>query len=212
MSDNQTLFEPFSKIPRLSRECVITEKIDGTNAQVFITDTLTQENGSVPFVSGPYNGIQFWIAAGSRNRWITPDSDNYGFAAWVKRNAEELCKLGPGRHFGEWWGAGIQRKYAQTERIFSLFNVDRWYKTLHPIAEYQVAKEQCPACCNVVPVLHRGMFTTQTANEAIEWLRVGGSHAAPGFPYPEGIVIWHSAARQLFKKTLKDDEKGKSNG
>lgn len=210
---DQTLFEPFSKIPRLSRECVITEKIDGTNAQIFIVDALTQETDLVPFVSGPYNGLQFWIAAGSRNRWITPDSDNYGFAAWVKRNAAELCKLGPGRHFGEWWGAGIQRRYNQTEKIFSLFNVDRWYKNLHPVAEYQVAKEQCPSCCDVVPVLHRGLFNTLVITQVMQWLQVKGSAAAPGFMDPEGIVIWHSASRTLFKKTIKNDEspKGKVN-
>ena len=33
-----TEFQPFPKIPRLSREIVITEKIDGTNAQILITD------------------------------------------------------------------------------------------------------------------------------------------------------------------------------
>jgi hypothetical protein len=32
-------FQPFAKIARLSRECVITEKIDGTNAQVYIDES-----------------------------------------------------------------------------------------------------------------------------------------------------------------------------
>jgi hypothetical protein len=31
-------FEEFQKIPRLRRDCVITEKIDGTNAQIYISD------------------------------------------------------------------------------------------------------------------------------------------------------------------------------
>lgn len=31
-------FEAFQKIPRLRRDCVITEKLDGTNAQVHITE------------------------------------------------------------------------------------------------------------------------------------------------------------------------------
>jgi hypothetical protein len=29
-------FQSFSKIPRLMRECVVTEKIDGSNAQILI--------------------------------------------------------------------------------------------------------------------------------------------------------------------------------
>ena len=57
-------FKPFPKMARLSREIIITEKLDGTNAQVFIT-----EDGD--------------LFAGSRTRWITPQDDNYGFARWV---------------------------------------------------------------------------------------------------------------------------------
>jgi hypothetical protein len=30
------MFQDFGKIPRLTRQCVVTEKLDGTNAQVFI--------------------------------------------------------------------------------------------------------------------------------------------------------------------------------
>lgn len=32
-----TPFQEFPKMARLSRECVITEKIDGTNAQILVT-------------------------------------------------------------------------------------------------------------------------------------------------------------------------------
>src|SRR5687768_207065 len=85
-------FQPFPKIARFSREIVITEKIDGTNAQVFI-----DESGNV--------------IAGSRSRWITPQDDNFGFAKWVAENRIDLLGLGPGRHYGEWWGLGVQRGY-----------------------------------------------------------------------------------------------------
>ena len=34
--------------------------------------------------------------------------------------------LVPGRHFGEWWGSGIQRGYGLDEKTFSLFNAYRW--------------------------------------------------------------------------------------
>ena len=105
-------FEPFEKMARLSRRVVVSEKIDGTNATVYVDD------------SGR-------VFAGSRTRWITPADDNYGFAAWVASHATELCDLGPGLHRGEWWGQGIQRGYGITEKRFSLFNVIRWADS-HP--------------------------------------------------------------------------------
>ena len=40
-------------------------------------------------------------------------------------------------------------------------------------------------------------------------LKYDGSHAAPGFMNPEGIMIYHTAANQYFKKTFEGDEKGK---
>lgn len=124
-----TEFQPFQKIPRLSRECVITEKLDGTNASIYIGD----------------DG-EFLI--GSRTRWITPDDDNYGFARWAHENKDELLKLGAGHHFGEWWGAGVQRRYGLAEKRFSLFNTHRWSDALGAR----------PACCSVVPVLFQGIF------------------------------------------------------
>lgn len=171
-------FVEFPKMSRLSREVIITEKIDGTNAQVYIT-----EDGR--------------IMAGSRTRWITPENDNFGFAAWVERNHDELLKLGPGRHFGEWWGVGIQRGYGLSERRFSLFNVSRW-------------GDDRPACCHVVPVLYRGPFDTVLIDDAINALRSQGSSAAPGFMTPEGIVVFHTAANIGFKKTVEKDNLPKS--
>ncbi len=101
-------FTPFPKIPRLSRPCIITEKIDGTNASIYIA-----EDGTVK--------------AASRSRWIEPAQDNHGFAGWVYENKDQLVKeLGVGHHFGEWWGRGINRGYGATERYFSLFNTTRW--------------------------------------------------------------------------------------
>lgn len=171
-----TPFVGFNKIARLSRECVITEKIDGTNASILITET-----------------GDFLI--GARTRWITPENDNFGFAAWATKNKEELLKLGPGQHFGEWWGLGIQRHYGLKEKRFSLFNSARW-------ADDAIR----PACCSVVPVLYTGLFDSAAVRQSIELLSVNGSVASPGFMKPEGVVIWHTAARQYFKKTLEKDE------
>lgn len=171
-------FEAFPKMARLSREIVITEKLDGTNAQICIG-----EDGS--------------FAVGSRTRWITPEEDNYGFARWAYDRKDELMQLGAGRHFGEWWGQGIQRKYNMAHKAFSLFNVSRW-------------AEERPACCDIVPILYRGMFSQEEIDSALDCLRVYGSKAAAGFMKPEGIIVYHCAAGIGFKKTLEKDEVPKS--
>jgi len=176
---NEITFEPFAKIGRLSREIIITEKIDGTNAQVIVT-----EDGQV--------------GAASRTRIITLEADNFGFAKWVAEHSDELLALGPGRHFGEWWGSGIQRNYGLKEKRFSLFNVGRWNDVTPP-----------PACCSVVPILHRGPFDTAEILAVMDRLKAEGSKAAPGFMKPEGIVVFHSQSRSLFKKTFEKDEEGK---
>lgn len=171
-------FQPFPKIPRLNRNVIITEKIDGTNACVIVT-----EDGQVH--------------AQSRSRLITPEDDNFGFAAWVAENASQLRDLGPGHHYGEWWGRGIQRNYGLRERRFSLFNVHKW-------------GEQRPACCHVVPVIHVGTFPRiEDAPEALRLLRENGSCAAPGFRNPEGIIVFHTASNSYFKATLEKDEEHK---
>lgn len=227
-------FKPFPKMARLSRECVITEKLDGTNAQIYIvpaTDInhiLNLTPGKPPEVlhgkmTDPMTAVigGFSIFAGSRNRWITPTDDNYGFAKWVQANAEELVKLGPGQHFGEWWGAGIQRRYGLAEKRFSLFNASRWMRNPVEGGVYEavatpgqpgdlVTHAEGPACCSVVPVLYHGEFCTVGIQQILYALEANGSAAAPGFMDPEGIVIYHTAAGICFKKTLANDASPKS--
>lgn len=191
-------FREFPKMARYSREAIVTEKIDGTNGQVFIG-----EDGT--------------FLVGSRSRWITPDNDNFGFAAWAYKNREELMQLGPGRHFGEWWGVGIQRGYGMSERRWSLFNVQRWCRcgeqpqrieTDDPrIEKWQ---DVLPACCDLVPVLARGVFTSELVESGLDLLRTQGSQASPGFMRPEGVVVFHVAGNVGFKKTLEKDEMPKS--
>lgn len=193
---NAEPFVEFPKIARLSRECIISEKIDGTNGCIYIG-----EDGS--------------FLVGSRSRWITKETDNHGFHKWATEHREELMQLGKGRHFGEWWGSGIQRGYGLTngEKRFSLFNVTRWCEgdeipqripTQDPrLEKYQ---ERAPSCCHLVPVLYRGMFSTDAAETSLDALRSGGSVASYGFTKPEGIVIFHIAGNVGFKKTLDKDE------
>lgn len=173
-------FKEFGKIPRLKREVAITEKIDGTNACVVI-----DAEGN--------------IGAQSRNRLITPEDDNYGFAAWVADNAEALRSLGEGHHYGEWYGRGIGRNYGLDHRRFALFNVARW----------NAENPNRPACCHVVPLL--AWAELHDVDSMLGTLRAHGSLAVPGFMNPEGIVIYHSASRGYYKVLLENDEipKGK---
>ena len=67
-------------------------------------------------------------------------------------------------------------------------------------------QDALPACCSLVPVLYRGIFTTDACEAALADLRANGSNAAPGFMKPEGIVCFHTAANVGFKKTLEKDE------
>ncbi len=195
----QPEFQGFQKIARFNRNMIITEKIDGTNAQVLIT-----EDGK--------------IFSGSRKRYLTPGNDNFGFAAWVIEHREELLQLGPGRHFGEWYGRGIQRNYGLNCRRFSLFNVGRWRKEGYTGCGPEVLfpnpdptkedkkRTEVPACCSVVPIICRGPFSPDNVRMALDVLLAEGSAAVPGFENPEGIVIYHTAANCLFKITYENDD------
>ena len=178
---DEITFEAWPKIARMNREMIVTEKLDGTNAAIIIT-----EDGR--------------LATQSRNRLITPDDDNYGFAGWASRNRDALIEaLGPGRHFGEWWGAGIQRRYGLQEKRFSLFNTSRWEGEFDGLPQL-----------GVVPVLARAPFSTEAVNEIVRQLGVNGSVAAPGFARPEGVCVFLPASREFYKVTVENDESPKS--
>lgn len=178
MTNKLPEFQPWPKIYRYFRDVIVTEKIDGTNAQVYISEDLET------------------VAAGSRTRWITPEQDNHGFAAWVEANKDELRKLGPGSHFGEWWGSGIQRGYGlpKGEKRFSLFNTYKW-----------LDDKVRPKCCHVVPVLYEGPNCGVTIATVAEQLLDHGSHASPGFKNPEGIIIFNIAGNFCQKFTFGGD-------
>lgn len=188
-----TEFIGFPKMARYSRDVIVTEKIDGTNAQIYIG-----EDGE--------------FLTGSRTRWITPEDDNFGFSRWAHEHKDELLTLGPGRHYGEWWGQGIQRNYGLRERRFSLFNVMRWCeygKTPQQIQtnDPRVTKIQdmLPQCVNKVPALWIGTFDFLVVNDILLTLSANGSVAVPGWMKPEGIVVYHIAGNARFKKTIDND-------
>lgn len=184
-----TLFKEFPKIARLNRDIIITEKIDGTNGVIYIGAELDRE--------GKPHEV---FLVGSRNKWITPENDNHGFAKWAYANKEELLKLGAGYHYGEFWGNEIQRGYGLPKDVhkFSLFNIARWSNI-----------DDRPKCCELVPILYQGMFSELAITDCLGRLREHGSYAAP-FMNPEGIIVFHTASRTMYKVTLEGDEKPKS--
>lgn len=178
-------FKEFPKIHRWSRDVVVTEKLDGTNACVIIAD-------------GKLAGCQ------SRTKLITPQEDNYGFAAWAYTNGDFIAStLGDGYHYGEWWGQGIQRRYDQTRKMFSLFNVKRWAGVADT--------PECDAIgIRVVPKIWEGDFNDFCIKSAMQLLKEQGSIAAPGFMNPEGVVLYHTQGNFLLKKTFEKDVEGKN--
>lgn len=216
-------FQPFPKVPRYSRNCVITEKLDGTNASIHI---YRYEGGLSQLCACPESycvddqrGDKYVMVAASRKRFIgvgallgEKNADNFGFAAWVYEHRHELVELGEGSHYGEWWGQGIQRGYGRNCKKFSLFNVNRWvdvHGTLNMEALDNKTREVAPECCHIVPVISYEPFSDAAVKLAMDFLKIHGSYAAPGFDDPEGIMIFHIAAQQLFKKTFENDAGGK---
>lgn len=164
---------PFPKIGRFYDQPIeITEKIDGTNALIRFDD------------SGR-------ILVGSRNRWLSPgrDTDNYGFAEWAHGNQHELFNsLGPGYHYGEWFGNGINRGYGLHQRELCLF---------------EVPKNGClPDRVGVVPKLYVGKFSEFDLQDCLGNLAMNGSVAVPKYMNPEGVVIRFTRSRERFKVIL----------
>jgi hypothetical protein len=191
-------FQGWPKTPRLFRDMIVTEKIDGTNAAIIIEACppgCTEQQGKV--VSAPFH-----VAAQSRKRLITPEQDNFGFAHWVWDNAASLVEiLGEGRHFGEWWGQGIQRGYGLDHKRFSLFNVKRY----GPLLENSAAADFVLPGLHTVPVLYEGPFDTAQVAASLLVLDSVGSRAAPGFKPAEGVIVYHHALNGVFKATLEND-------
>jgi hypothetical protein len=183
-NEDGQVFEKWPKIPRMTKAMpmIITEKLDGTNAQINIY---------------PGEDGELRLQAGSRKRWIYPGNDNFGFAQWCEENKDELIEgLGEGRHFGEWCGPGIQKNiYELDEKQLFLFNTLRWH-----------ADNPNPLPCGirVVPVLYSGGFDSITITDVMENLNEEGSHV--GGDKPEGIIIYLPKSRQLFKRTFEYEE------
>lgn len=204
-------FEAWPKIPRWSNEKVtVTEKIDGTNAAVII---LPYSHDHLPLIDDGYakqlHGLNLGgyatFAVQSRKRFIKPgkDTDNAGFAGWAFENATSLTDiLGYGKHYGEWWGRGIQRGYDQEGKRFSLFRPWRY--------EHLALTDEVPGL-DVVPTLYSGGAEGLLATSIIlATLEQEGSKAAPGYMRPEGIIIQSQLTQSTYKAFTWDDGRPKS--
>ncbi len=196
-------FEAFPKLPRLNRSCIVTEKIDGSNAAIIFSES--------------DNLGRYQMRTQSRKRLIEPgkDTDLAGFAGWVTENRDVLFNLlGPGRHFGEWYGAGIQRGYGLDHKRFALFNVARWQDSFEQVETKAAATVTKPLflgehAIHTVPWLRSMEFSTGMINALVRELAIRGTQI-PGATGPaEGVVVWHNAARQMFKVTVENDERPK---
>src|SRR5882762_10774140 len=192
-------FQKWPKISRWNSPVVITEKIDGSNAAVVIEnlhDHGTSPHGSL--VTVMYDSEWWAVYAQSRNRYLQVHDDNFGFAEWVDFNAAELVEiLGSGRHYGEWWGSGIQRAYGlkNGERNFSLFDSVRWRDDLRPDSDLTevVGLRRTPI------ILETKDFDPGHVNWAVDVLHEFGSLACNGFRRPEGVVVHFEHNQASFK-------------
>src|ERR1700740_1924838 len=197
-------FQQYPKTPRLLRDIVITEKLDGTNAGIQIikmplgssinpvdtyriTEVIVSDIGGVDDTGYPTH--EYWVVAQSRNRIILPESDNQGFAKWVKENASTLVEvLGEGTHFGEWYGVGIQGNPHQiTGKRFALFNTHRWGDTAW-------FEERGLKDVHAVSILYHGPLDEAMIKAGVDHLRVLGSNITPG-AIAEGVVIYYALSR-----------------
>lgn len=210
-------YPKFQSIPRYFRDAVITEKVDGTNGLISIQpfpDIIGTGEWESPAVFDHVSWVRLAdgsavaVKAGSKNRWLAQSDDNFGFAKWVLNNAATLvADLGEGMHYGEWYGSGIQRGYGLTKgaKKFALFNVHRWSPAVFTTPNLVV-----------VPTLHVSLgehrSLSEDVNACLEMLEQKGSVMEPGFMNPEGVVIYHTHAKQYFKATLdhNDAHKGES--
>jgi hypothetical protein len=180
-------FKSFNSIEYLDKLLMrITQKIHGSNSQIRIDET---ETG-------------YFLRTGSRNRWIMPHDDNFGFSKFVYDNGEEFLRLGPGTHYGEWAGPGINSGEGLTQRTFFLFSHPDRYNGI-----------ELPPGVTFVPELYYGPADFQKIQEVMEALKTNGSYAVPGFRNPEGIVI--EIAGKRYKKTFTPEESkwdGRKNG
>jgi len=188
----------------MSKEQVtVTEKIDGSNSAVRIRPFNIDDDRIDQVDTVSIDGEKYTLWAQSRKRLLQPvkEKDNFGFARWVYDNAPALVRvLGPGDHYGEWWGSGIQRSYGLSEKRFSLFNAPRWSEVLSPTEALSEVSN-----LYIVPLLFKGRFYDLDTKSLRDDLVENGSKVVPGFK-SEGMVVYLREVNASYKVLLENDE------
>lgn len=198
----------------------VTEKLDGTNSSIHIWDKSKLIFYSEKWLYGPdwgdspsevpvtYEDDHHVVSTASRNRWVVPGDDNYGFASWVRQNGSEIVKLGHGSHFGEWVGPSIQKNpHELSQKRFYLFNHYRWGAVYNATVEGH--DTNFPKCVDVVPFIGKSNYDEEVIDAWMMELRYIGSHIGGK---PEGLMVYVPEADHYQKVTFEHSEgKWKSN-
>lgn len=181
VDEHQPEFKAYGKTPRLNKVIHISEKLDGTNGAIIIS-----KDGRV--------------AAQSRNRIVTPgkSTDNHGFASFVYERAGALRDaLGVGHHYGEFVGRKIGRGY-DVDKTFYLFN-PRHAEAVRDVDNLEIVPQ----------LLAWGNFNSAAIDGALQGLVDHGSYIDQN-QRPEGIIVFHSASKQVYKVLTDADDIPKS--
>ncbi len=210
-------YSSFPSIERLENiYCIISEKVDGTNGLIEIHNPGSgcSSEQCTAFPCGVKDcSEEPVIKFGSRNRYITFNDDNAGFANFfrhyearfkdvaadivlkeLKVSGETLTECQeqyPLRIYGEWFGSGIQRGYGLKDKFFMPFSTFYAEKLI----EYQVPNIVKPN------IMYTGKFSQEIANTCMQTL-TNGSLVIPEFKRPEGIVIHFPKYNFRLKQTF----------
>ena len=210
-------YASFPSIERLENiYCVISEKVDGTNGLIEVAKVgkigVDIETNSA-FPSFTYN-TETQVRFGSRNRYITFNNDNAGFANFFRHYETKLKDIAkdiivaanseasqtnekptegyPFRIYGEWFGRGIQRDYGLKDKFFMPFS----YFYAEKLIEYQVPNIITPN------VMYTGKFSMEVVNTCMQQLKLNGSGLVKDYKQPEGIVIFFPKYNFRLKETF----------
>lgn len=193
-------------------EVVIQEKLHGSNCRAGVVPN--EANTILKKIKKFFRMLpEFEAVYGSNNVELTNRAGYKGFYGEdvygsVLNKIEAFKKIMPGEQiFGELIGEGIQKNYhyGHKEKHFVLFDVKvlkegKW-TWLNPDEVEQYAKERG---FDFVPVLYKGLYNKQVANELVS----GDSVYCPKQKVREGIVIkskneYHNVLCASNKKVLK---------
>lgn len=225
----QLRFQAWSKIERLYRDVIITEKIDGTNAAVVIVP-LTEVLGAPGmheynpqymenlFPDGRFIGGDMSTQVGAPG--IVVDHEVEGKVVVYAQSRKRI--IAPGA-LDNYAFAGFVRENAAkcVEALGIGHHFGEWYGSGIQ-AGYGLPKDEkrfalfnttrhagrldLPRGIVTVPVLYEGVFAEQAIQDALHQLKSGthAADAAVGFK-AEGVVVFHTRSQTCYKVLLEND-------